>query len=63
MSSPGRGTVDVSIVIPARDEAPTIAPLVDEIAEAMSSRPDLSYEIVFVDDGSRLPSGSLRSAL
>jgi glycosyltransferase involved in cell wall biosynthesis len=52
MSSPGRGTVDVSIVIPARDEAPTIAPLVDEIAEAMSQRPDLSYEIVFIDDGS-----------
>jgi dolichol-phosphate mannosyltransferase len=52
MSSPGRGNVDVSIVIPARDEAPTIAPLVDEIAEAMSQRPDLSYEIVFIDDGS-----------
>jgi glycosyltransferase involved in cell wall biosynthesis len=52
MSSPGRGTVDVSIVIPARDEAPTIAPLVDEIAEAMAQRPDLSYEIVFIDDGS-----------
>jgi glycosyltransferase involved in cell wall biosynthesis len=53
MSSPGRDTVDVSIVIPARDEAPTIAPLVDEIAEAMTGRPDLSYEVVFVDDGSR----------
>jgi glycosyltransferase involved in cell wall biosynthesis len=52
MSSPGRGTVDVSIVIPARDEAPTIAPLVEEIAEAMAQRPDLSYEIVFIDDGS-----------
>jgi glycosyltransferase involved in cell wall biosynthesis len=53
MSQPGRGNVDVSIVIPARDEAPTIAPLVDEIAESMAQRPDLSYEIVFIDDGSR----------
>ncbi|MFL6129093.1 MAG: glycosyltransferase family 2 protein [Mycobacteriales bacterium] len=42
----------MSIVIPARDEAPTIAPLMDEIAEAMSQRPDLTYEVIFVDDGS-----------
>jgi glycosyltransferase involved in cell wall biosynthesis len=53
MSHPGRGNVDVSIVIPARDEAPTIAPLVDEIAESMAQRPDLTYEVVFIDDGSR----------
>ena len=55
MSHPGRGNVDVSIVIPARDEAPTIAPLVDEIAEAMAQRPDLSYEVVqMVADGEKV---------
>ena len=52
MSHPGRADLDVSVIIPARDEAPTIAPLFAEITEAMAQRPDLGFEIVFVDDGS-----------
>jgi len=44
--------VDVSFVIPAKDEVKTIAPLIAEIVAAMRQRPDLDYEIVFVDDGS-----------
>ncbi len=55
MSSPDAADVsplDVSLVIPSKDEVMTIAPLTDEIVTAMQARPELSYEIIFVDDGS-----------
>jgi dolichol-phosphate mannosyltransferase len=39
----------VSVVIPVRNEAPNIAPLVAEIEAALSAIP---HEIVYVDDGS-----------
>jgi dolichol-phosphate mannosyltransferase len=42
--------MDLSIVIPVRNEAPNIAPLVAEIGAALPDR--LAYEIVYVDDGS-----------
>ena len=42
--------MDLSVVIPARNEAPNVAPLVTEIRRALDGR--LSYEIVYVDDGS-----------
>jgi len=42
--------MDLSVVIPARNEAPNVAPLVDEIRRALDGR--LAYEIVYVDDGS-----------
>ncbi len=42
--------MDLSVVIPARNEAPNVAPLVVEIRRALDSR--LSYEVVYVDDGS-----------
>ena len=45
------GTPAVSIVVPGKDEADNIAPLVDEIAVAMNGR--WSFELLFVDDGSR----------
>ena len=45
----------LSVVVPARDEAPNIVPLVGEIRGALEGRFD--YEILCVDDGSedRLP--------
>ena len=43
--------MDLSVVIPVRNEAPNVAPLVREIAAALEGR--LDYEIVYVDDGSR----------
>jgi glycosyltransferase involved in cell wall biosynthesis len=52
VTSPRSESVDVSLVIPAKDEVQTIAPLVEEIITAMQTRPELSYEIIFVDDGS-----------
>ncbi len=42
--------MDLSVVIPARNEAPNVAPLVVEIQRALDGRVD--YEIVYVDDGS-----------
>src|ERR1700693_2312913 len=42
--------MELSVVIPARNEAPNIAPLVAEIRAALDDACD--YEIVYVDDGS-----------
>ena len=42
--------MELSVVIPARNEAPNVAPLVAEIRRALDSR--LDYEVVYVDDGS-----------
>jgi dolichol-phosphate mannosyltransferase len=42
--------MDLSIVIPARNEVENVAPLVGEIRAALVGR--LAYEIVYVDDGS-----------
>jgi dolichol-phosphate mannosyltransferase len=42
--------LDLSIVVPARNEAENVAPLVGEIRAALDGR--LAYEIIYVDDGS-----------
>src|SRR5437764_4352383 len=42
--------MDVSVVIPVKNEAGNIAPLVAEIGAALDGT--LDYEIVYVDDGS-----------
>jgi dolichol-phosphate mannosyltransferase len=42
--------MDLSLVIPVRNEAGNIVPLVDEITAALEGL--LDYEIVYVDDGS-----------
>lgn len=42
--------MELSVVIPVRNEAPNIAPLVAEIRAALDG--SLDYEIVYVDDGS-----------
>jgi dolichol-phosphate mannosyltransferase len=42
--------VAVSIVVPVRNEAENIAPLIDEIASALDGR--WAYEIIYVNDGS-----------
>lgn len=43
---------DLSIVVPVLNEEHTLSPLAEKIAAAMSRNAALSYEIVFVDDGS-----------
>src|SRR5947207_3292522 len=40
---------DISIVVPVRNETGNIAPLIDEIARALTGR---SFEIIYVNDGS-----------
>jgi dolichol-phosphate mannosyltransferase len=40
---------DISIVVPVRNEAGNVAPLVEEIAHALAGR---EFEIVYVNDGS-----------
>jgi dolichol-phosphate mannosyltransferase len=45
----GAATPALSVVIPVRNEAPNIAPLVAEIEAALA---DVPHEIVYVDDGS-----------
>lgn len=42
--------MDLAVVIPVRNEAPNIAPLVAEIRAALDGR--VVYEIIYVDDGS-----------
>src|ERR1700749_3431394 len=42
--------MDLSVVIPVRDEAANVAPLVAELRAALDGM--LEYEIVYVDDGS-----------
>ena len=46
----GRDPPAVSVVVPVRNEAGNVAPLVAEIAGALKDR---SFEIVYVNDGSR----------
>ena len=40
----------VSVVVPVRDEADNVEPLIDEIHRALEGRAD--FEVVYVDDGS-----------
>jgi dolichol-phosphate mannosyltransferase len=50
LSSSDAAAVDVSIVVPVRNEAGNVAPLISEIAAALDGR--WRYEIVYVNDGS-----------
>lgn len=52
--------VDVSIVVPVRNEAGNIAPVIAEIEAALGSR---VYEIVYVNDGSTDATGDILSEL
>src|SRR3978361_640327 len=50
LSSSDAAAVDVSIVVPVRNEAENVAPLIAEIAAALDGR--WPYEIIYVNDGS-----------
>jgi dolichol-phosphate mannosyltransferase len=51
----------VSVVVPVKDEAGNVAPLVREIAAALAHEP--GHEIIFVDDGSADGTGAALAAL
>ncbi|MBR1121084.1 glycosyltransferase family 2 protein [Bradyrhizobium lablabi] len=53
--------VDVSIVVPVRNEAENVAPLVKEIVAALDGR--WPYEIIYVNDGSTDATGERLSEL
>ncbi len=53
--------VAVSIVVPVRNEADNIAPLIEEIAAALDGR--WAYEIIYVNDGSTDATGTRLSEL
>lgn len=44
--------IDVSVLIPVKDEEETLATLVGEIDAAFATMPETGYEVIFVDDGS-----------
>src|ERR1700694_5058856 len=50
LPSPDPAAVAVSIVVPVRNEAENVAPLIAEIAAALDGR--WVYEIIYVNDGS-----------
>lgn len=50
MSASEVATVDVSIVVPVRNEVGNVAPLIAEISAALDGR--WPYEIIYVNDGS-----------
>lgn len=50
MPSPDAAEVAVSIVVPVRNEAENVSPLIAEIAAALDGR--WNYEIIYVNDGS-----------
>ena len=56
VATPPRGVpatrVDVSVLVPAKDEAENLALFVEQAAAALSGH-DASYEVIVVDDGSR----------
>lgn len=53
----------VHIVIPVFNEESTIGPLLKQIDQALANRRELSYSVLFVDDGSTDASWSIISAL
>ena len=50
LSPSDAAAVDVSIVVPVRNEAENVAPLIAEISAALDGR--WAYEIIYVNDGS-----------
>src|SRR5262249_5705422 len=57
----GAAAPAVSVVVPVRNEADNIAPLVDEIASALAK--DVDFELIYVNDGSNDRTQAVLTAL
>lgn len=55
--------VDVSVLVPVKDEEATLETLAGEISRAFDRMPAVSYEVIFVDDGSQDSSWRVMSGL
>ena len=51
-TAPSHHRVDVSVLVPAKDEAENLPLFMQLAAEAFAADPDTQYEVVVVDDGS-----------
>ncbi|MCJ9706713.1 glycosyltransferase, partial [Bradyrhizobium sp. SHOUNA76] len=60
-SQPSVSQPSVSIVVPVRNEADNIAPLIAEIGAALDGR--WAYEIIYVNDGSTDATGERLATL
>ncbi|HYS89277.1 MAG TPA: glycosyltransferase family 2 protein [Bradyrhizobium sp.] len=61
LPSSDAAAVDVSIVVPVRNEAENVSPLIAEIAAALDGR--WKYEIIYVNDGSTDPTADRLAAI
>ena len=61
LPSSDAAAVDVTIVVPVRNEAENVAPLIAEIVSALGGR--WSYEIIYVNDGSADPTAERLAAI
>lgn len=52
-SRPAARVVDVSVLVPAKDEVDNLPLFMEQAARAFGADPNVSYEVVVIDDGSR----------
>ena len=52
----------ISFVFPCLNEAETVKQCIDELKTTLSSRPDISYEIIVADNGSTDETAAIASA-
>ncbi len=55
-------SVDLTVVIPVKDEAPNLGPLYEELTQALAAWPG-TWEVLFIDDGSTDASFEVLSSL
>ena len=61
--APSSRKIDVSVLVPAKDEAENLPLFMELAAEAFAANPDTSYEVVVIDDGSTDDSWSVLTGL